>query len=122
MFLVHTKVGNLGSSIRTVDGTEYSHYRRYECKVNTDIAGHDHSPNSPCALRDSCDLRERWRCITQGRPNREADFQQAIPSLPGKSLVAVEVQYRLRAASVPHVHASPLSFPRAWYQAQSSQR
>lgn len=33
------------------------------------------------------------------------NFEQAIPNLPGKSLVAVEVQYPPGAASVPHVHA-----------------
>lgn len=35
------------------------------------------------------------------RPN----FKQAIPNLPGKSLVAVEVTYPPGAASLPHVHA-----------------
>lgn len=35
------------------------------------------------------------------RPN----FEQTIPNLPGKSLVAVEVEYPPGAASVPHVHA-----------------
>jgi quercetin dioxygenase-like cupin family protein len=33
------------------------------------------------------------------------NFEQAIPNLPGKSLVAVEVEYPPGAASVPHVHA-----------------
>jgi quercetin dioxygenase-like cupin family protein len=33
------------------------------------------------------------------------NFDQAIPNLPGKSLVAVEVDYPPGAASVPHVHA-----------------
>ncbi|MFP3566372.1 cupin domain-containing protein [Paraburkholderia sp. SIMBA_030] len=33
------------------------------------------------------------------------NFEQAIPNVPGKSLVAVEVQYPPGAASVPHVHA-----------------
>lgn len=33
------------------------------------------------------------------------NFEQAIPNLPGKSLVAVEVDYPPGAASVPHVHA-----------------
>jgi quercetin dioxygenase-like cupin family protein len=33
------------------------------------------------------------------------NFEQAVPNLPGKSLVAVEVQYPPGAASVPHVHA-----------------
>lgn len=32
-------------------------------------------------------------------------FEQAIPNLPGKSLIAVEVEYPPGAASVPHVHA-----------------
>jgi quercetin dioxygenase-like cupin family protein len=35
------------------------------------------------------------------RPN----FDQAIPNLPGKSLVAVEVEYPPGGASEPHVHA-----------------
>ncbi|WP_306717014.1 cupin domain-containing protein [Burkholderia dolosa] len=33
------------------------------------------------------------------------NFEQAIPGLPGKSLVAVEVEYPPGAASEPHVHA-----------------
>ncbi|WP_175923905.1 cupin domain-containing protein [Burkholderia latens] len=33
------------------------------------------------------------------------NFEQAIPNLPGKSLVAVEVEYPPGAASVPHLHA-----------------
>lgn len=33
------------------------------------------------------------------------NFAQAIPNLPGKSLVAVEVVYPPSAASVPHAHA-----------------
>jgi len=33
------------------------------------------------------------------------NFEQTIPNLPGKSLVAVEVEYPPGAASVPHVHA-----------------
>jgi quercetin dioxygenase-like cupin family protein len=33
------------------------------------------------------------------------NFQQAIPNLPGKSLIAVEVDYPPGGASVPHVHA-----------------
>lgn len=33
------------------------------------------------------------------------NFEQAIPNLPGKSLVAVEVDYPPGGASVPHVHA-----------------
>jgi quercetin dioxygenase-like cupin family protein len=33
------------------------------------------------------------------------NFEQAIPNLPGKSLVAVEVEYPPGAASAPHVHA-----------------
>ena len=33
------------------------------------------------------------------------NFKQAIPNLPGKSLVAVEVEYPPGAGSVPHVHA-----------------
>ena len=32
-------------------------------------------------------------------------FEQAIPNLPGKSLVAVEVDYPPGASSLPHVHA-----------------
>ncbi|RQR24072.1 cupin domain-containing protein [Burkholderia sp. Bp9143] len=35
------------------------------------------------------------------KPNSE----QAIPNLPGKSLVAVEVEYPPGAASTPHFHA-----------------
>lgn len=32
-------------------------------------------------------------------------FNQAIPNIPGKSLVAVEVEYAPGAASPPHTHA-----------------
>lgn len=35
----------------------------------------------------------------------KSNFEQTIPNLPGKSLVAVEVEYPPGAASVPHVHA-----------------
>jgi quercetin dioxygenase-like cupin family protein len=33
------------------------------------------------------------------------NFEQAIPNIPGKSLIAVEVEYAPGAASVPHFHA-----------------
>lgn len=33
------------------------------------------------------------------------NFEQAIPNLPGKSLVAVEVEYPPGASSLPHMHA-----------------
>jgi quercetin dioxygenase-like cupin family protein len=33
------------------------------------------------------------------------NFQQAIPNIPGKSLIAVVVDYPPRGASVPHTHA-----------------
>lgn len=33
------------------------------------------------------------------------NFEQTIPNLPGKSLVAVEVEYPPGASSVPHTHA-----------------
>ncbi len=33
------------------------------------------------------------------------NFEQTIPNLPGKSLIAVEVDYPPGGASVPHVHA-----------------
>jgi quercetin dioxygenase-like cupin family protein len=33
------------------------------------------------------------------------NFEQAIPNLPGKSLVAVEVEYPPGGASIPHMHA-----------------
>ena len=33
------------------------------------------------------------------------DFNQSIPNLPGKSLVAVEVDYPPGSASLPHKHA-----------------
>jgi quercetin dioxygenase-like cupin family protein len=32
-------------------------------------------------------------------------FDRAIPNIPGKSLVAIEVDYAPGAASVPHIHA-----------------
>jgi quercetin dioxygenase-like cupin family protein len=32
-------------------------------------------------------------------------FEQAIPNIPGKSLVTLEVEYAPGAASVPHTHA-----------------
>lgn len=34
------------------------------------------------------------------------NFEQAIPNIPGKSLIAVEVEYAPGTASVPHVHAN----------------
>jgi quercetin dioxygenase-like cupin family protein len=33
------------------------------------------------------------------------NFEAAIPNIPGKSLIAVEVNYAPGAASVPHTHA-----------------
>lgn len=33
------------------------------------------------------------------------NFEQAIPNIPGKSLIAVEVEYAPGVASVPHFHA-----------------
>src|SRR5690606_31950616 len=33
------------------------------------------------------------------------NLEQAIPNIPGKSLIAVEVDYPPGGASVPHVHA-----------------
>lgn len=33
------------------------------------------------------------------------NFEQAIPNIPGKSLIAVEVEYAPGASSVPHHHA-----------------
>ena len=33
------------------------------------------------------------------------NFEQAIPNLPGKSLVAVEVEYPPGGSSLPHAHA-----------------
>ena len=33
------------------------------------------------------------------------NFEAAIPNIPGKSLIAVEVDYTPGAASVPHTHA-----------------
>jgi quercetin dioxygenase-like cupin family protein len=33
------------------------------------------------------------------------NFEQAIPNLPGKSLIAVEVEYPPGAGSMPHMHA-----------------
>jgi quercetin dioxygenase-like cupin family protein len=33
------------------------------------------------------------------------NFEAAIPNIPGKSLIAVEVDYAPGAASVPHTHA-----------------
>jgi quercetin dioxygenase-like cupin family protein len=40
-----------------------------------------------------------------GREIVKRNFEQTIPNLPGKSLVAVEVEYPPGAASLPHVHA-----------------
>jgi len=34
-------------------------------------------------------------------------FEAAIPNTPGKSLIAVEVEYTPGAASAPHTHAKP---------------
>jgi quercetin dioxygenase-like cupin family protein len=44
------------------------------------------------------------------------NFEQSIANIPGKSLVAVVVDYPPNAASVPHTHArsalsTPTSFP-----------
>jgi quercetin dioxygenase-like cupin family protein len=33
------------------------------------------------------------------------NFEATIPNIPGKSLIAVEVDYAPGAASVPHIHA-----------------
>lgn len=33
------------------------------------------------------------------------NFEQAIPNIPGKSLIAIEVEYPPGGASVPHAHA-----------------
>ena len=33
------------------------------------------------------------------------NFEVAIPNIPGKSMIAVEVDYALGAASAPHSHA-----------------
>ena len=33
------------------------------------------------------------------------NFEAAIPNMPGKSLIAVKVDYAPGAASVPHTHA-----------------
>ena len=33
------------------------------------------------------------------------NFEATIPNIPGKSLIAVEVEYAASAASVPHTHA-----------------
>jgi quercetin dioxygenase-like cupin family protein len=38
-------------------------------------------------------------------PTVKSNFQQAILNLPGKSLIAVEVEYPPGGASLPHVHA-----------------
>ena len=35
------------------------------------------------------------------------NFEQGIPNIPGKSLVAVEVDYPPGGTSLPHVHAKP---------------
>ncbi|MET4118246.1 quercetin dioxygenase-like cupin family protein [Bradyrhizobium sp. JR1.5] len=34
------------------------------------------------------------------------NFEAAIPNIPGKSLIALEVDYAPNAASAPHTHAS----------------
>jgi quercetin dioxygenase-like cupin family protein len=34
------------------------------------------------------------------------NFEAAIPNIPGKSLIALEVDYAPNAASAPHIHAS----------------
>jgi quercetin dioxygenase-like cupin family protein len=39
------------------------------------------------------------------RETVKPNFEQAIPNLPGKSLVAVEVDYPPGASSLPHMHA-----------------
>ena len=40
-----------------------------------------------------------------GRETVKKNFEAAIPNIPGKSLIAVEVDYAPGAASVPHTHA-----------------
>jgi hypothetical protein len=56
----------------------------------------------------------RRPCLLDGRPvfahDGEAEtvtknFDAAIPNIPGKSLIAVEVDYVPGAASAPHTHA-----------------
>lgn len=49
------------------------------------------------------------------------NFEQAFPNLPGKSLIAVEVEYPPGAVS-PHVHAKSPSYTRMWCQARSNRR
>jgi quercetin dioxygenase-like cupin family protein len=36
---------------------------------------------------------------------KRKNFEAAIPNIPGKSLIAIEVEYAPGAASVPHTHA-----------------
>jgi quercetin dioxygenase-like cupin family protein len=40
-----------------------------------------------------------------GAPTVTKNFEAGIPNIPGKSLIAVEVDYAPGAASVPHTHA-----------------
>jgi hypothetical protein len=83
-------MGNLGSSIHTIDGTEYSYHRWYKYpRVNMETPDHDHSSESDCVLHDSRNLRQRWRRSAWAGEIVMPNFEQTIPDLAGKSLVAV---------------------------------
>ena len=66
------------------------------------------------AHEDRSHHRPRGPRLLDGRPVSADDgdgetvtksFEAAIPNTPGKSLIAVEVEYTPGAASAPHTHA-----------------
>lgn len=88
---------NLGSLIRTIDGTDFNaNLEKTAMKIRPILAAVCVTVTIfVCA---SASAHEPGDIV---KPN----FEQAIPNLPGKSLVAVEVEYPPGGASVAHVHA-----------------
>lgn len=98
-------MGNLGSFIHTIDGTEYSYIDAQNSKVNMRHPSMIIHPIliafcATVSIFVSTDVAAHGPSEIV-KPN----FEQTIPNLPGKSLVAVEVEYPPGAASLPHMHA-----------------
>jgi len=66
-------------------------------KIRTIIAG----ACGALACSTACPLYAR----DNAEPAVRKNFEAAIPNLPGKSLIAVEVDYAPGGASAPHTHA-----------------
>jgi quercetin dioxygenase-like cupin family protein len=104
--LVHTKIGNLGSSIRTIDGTEYSYPKLPKFKGQ-------YGENPTMIIRPimTAFCATVAIFVSAGAAAHgpgeivTPNFEQTIPNLAGKSLVAVEVDYPPGASSLPHAHA-----------------